>query len=259
MHALVFAAIIYEFPNTTRFETPPAVPVELVSLPPPPPVEEEQQQEAPEPEPEPEPEEQAEPEMPEPKVRQSGATDNTELPAGELPETQVSEEVPEPAKPEESPQEVEKVAEPAPEVPELPESETGTEPKAPEQAQAFAGVPELNLPPAYELPMPTRGMSGISGGPGGGGDPYLNALRDKIIAHIVYPPGSESRRGVARYQAIITRNGQLAHVELVKSSGHRDLDQVGLRAIRTAAPFKRLPGGIPGDRAVIEISLRLGS
>ncbi|WP_342643290.1 TonB family protein [Rhodoligotrophos ferricapiens] len=252
LHLIAFAAAIYEFPNTDRFEAPPAIPVELVTVPEPePPAKEE-------PQPEPEPEKKPEPEQPQPQLRQSGATDNTQLAPEDAPKVQEPEEKPQPAKPEVSPQKVTPVEKPAPEVPKLAESETGTEPKAAETPQMMAGVPKLDLPPAFELPSPARGFSGVSSGPGGGGDPYLNQLRDKIIAKLVYPPGSRSRSGVARYQAIITRQGQLASVELTKSSGHRDLDLVGLRAIRAAAPFKRLPRDIPGSRAIIEISLRLG-
>ncbi|WP_170984179.1 TonB family protein [Rhodoligotrophos defluvii] len=256
LHVLVFAAVIYQFPGASQLDVPQAIPVELVTMPPPPPP---APQEAEEQKPEPEPEKKPEEQQSEPVLRQSGATDNTQLPPSDAPKVEQPEEKPEPARPELSPQQVEQQAKPAPEMPKLVESETGTEPKAPDPPQMMAGVPKLDLPPAFEIPRPARGLSGMSSGPGGGGDPYLNALRDKIVARLVYPPGSESRRGVAQYQAVITRQGKLVSVQLTRSSGYRDLDQVGLQAIRAAAPFKRLPREIPGDRAIIEISLRLGS
>lgn len=263
LHVLLFAAVMVKLPVDPRFTPPPSIPVELVMMPPPaeeaPPEPEPEPEPEPQPEPEPEPEAAPEPEQQQPLMRQSGATDNPDLPAGEAPKVEQPEDLPEPAKPEETPQDVEKVEEPAPELPELPKSETGTEPDVPPQMMQAFGVPKLDLPKAFELPQPSRGFSSASSASGGGGDPYLNALRDKIIAHLDYPPGSEKRQGVARYQAIITRGGQLASVRLISSSGHKDLDTVGMSAIRRAAPFRRLPAGVPGDQAVIEISLRLGA
>ncbi|MGF7158564.1 protein TonB [Rhodoligotrophos appendicifer] len=252
-HIAVLALIIMEMPRENQYTPPPSIPIEIVQLPPEP----EKKQEAQKQE-EPKQEEKKEEKKPEPLARKSGATDKTDIPAGDAPKVETAEKTPEPAKQELSPQE-EKVEKPAPEQPKLRESETGTEPKVQEMAKAFQGAPIPDLPPAFELPTPRRGFSGFSSSPGGGGDPYLNSLRDKIVANLAYPPGSESRRGVAVFQAVISRNGQLQSVQVVESSGFKDLDQVGLKAIRSAAPFRRLPSALPGDKAIIEISLRLGT
>ncbi len=50
-------------------------------------------------------------------------------------------------------------------------------------------------------------------------------------------------RGVAVVSFRITQNGDVVGVGILRSSGDRDLDQIALRVIRTAAPFPPPPSG----------------
>ena len=67
---------------------------------------------------------------------------------------------------------------------------------------------------------------------------YLNAWREKCerIGAINYPSGH--LEGEALILVSILANGTLEEVRILKSSGHRALDQAALATIRQAAPFQ---------------------
>lgn len=91
----------------------------------------------------------------------------------------------------------------------------------------------------------------------GGGDPYLNALRDSVIKHLIFPASSElvGVSGTAQYQIIVDRQGHLLEAELVSSAGNPTLDRVGLNSIKRAAPFDPLPDRITGENVGILVVL----
>jgi protein TonB len=93
----------------------------------------------------------------------------------------------------------------------------------------------------------------------GGGDKYLNAMRDSIINHRFYPPTAEMFGwvGVAIYKIQIDRKGQLMGVRLVKSSGYDLLDKAGLTTIKNAAPFGPVPPGFARGLETIVVDLTL--
>jgi len=99
----------------------------------------------------------------------------------------------------------------------------------------------------------------LESGPGGG-DKYLNAMRDEILRHLVYPPTAELFRisGVAFYEIAITRKGELLDVRLAKSSGYAMLDNAGLQTIRMSAPFDPVPDDIPGHTIGLTLRLSMG-
>jgi protein TonB len=94
----------------------------------------------------------------------------------------------------------------------------------------------------------------------GGGDRYLNAMRDDIRRHRVYPPTAELFRitGTATYDIAINRQGELLDARISKSSGYDILDRAGLQTIRLSAPFEPVPDDIPGDPIRLILRLSIG-
>lgn len=68
-----------------------------------------------------------------------------------------------------------------------------------------------------------------------------------------YP--EEARRkqifGEIRLAVAIERDGSVASVEILESSGHRVLDQAAIRIVRLATPFRPIPASIEADRIEI--------
>ena len=57
--------------------------------------------------------------------------------------------------------------------------------------------------------------------------------------------------GATRLAVTLERDGQVAGIEILQSSGHRMLDQAALRTLRLAAPFASIPDSVAGDRIEI--------
>jgi TonB family protein len=104
--------------------------------------------------------------------------------------------------------------------------------------------------------MPARLDSQIRGQ--GGGDRYLNALRDIIVSNIIYPQAARGSSGVAKYVMVISRQGWMLDLRLVESSASVALDRAGMDAIQNSAPFEPLPPTVPGKAVAIDVYLYLG-
>lgn len=119
-------------------------------------------------------------------------------------------------------------------------------PPPPEKEQAMIPAPPVERPPA-DLPdtSPTRGK--------GGGDPYLNAVRDAILSHFVYPSELSLMRltGTAQYQIVLDRQGNLLGLQLLQSAGNGILDEAGMETIKRAAPFGPPPSDVSGDHVAL--------
>jgi protein TonB len=74
---------------------------------------------------------------------------------------------------------------------------------------------------------------------------YMNLLRQKLEGSgcWVYPPDAAVHGiyGDLRVRFTIKKNGQLGAVELVRTSGYRDLDEAALNALRDCGPYWPLP------------------
>lgn len=72
---------------------------------------------------------------------------------------------------------------------------------------------------------------------------YLQRLREKIEGVWRYPPDAAARGiyGDLLVRFTIRKDGRLGAVELVRTSGHRSLDDAAIRALREAEPFWPLP------------------
>jgi protein TonB len=72
---------------------------------------------------------------------------------------------------------------------------------------------------------------------------YLRRLKERIEGIWIYPRNAAEKGiyGDLIIKFTIKKNGKLGAVELVRTSGYRDLDDAALRALKDAEPFWPLP------------------
>jgi TonB family protein len=233
---LVFLFALFYRPELVappQRKEPPAISVELVPQPkaqPPKPKEQPKPQQQPKPEEkkpeEPKPEEKK-PEQKKPMERRESGGD-PKLKQGAVPK--VEEKTKEPPEKE--------VKKPKPDAPKQPAADL------PDWAKKLAQGYDL---PKQKDSAPTKARgsnaktyrSDMTGE--GGGDAYLNAMRDQVNAHVVYPPSAGGATGAATYGLVVDRSGALRSIRLLVSSGRRDLDLAAGEAIMRSAPFRPLP------------------
>ncbi len=82
---------------------------------------------------------------------------------------------------------------------------------------------------------------------------YLKRLRERIEGVWRYPHEAAERGiyGDLYLKFTIKKNGQLGSVELVRTSGHKVLDDAAMRALREADPFWPLPDELGKDAFTI--------
>lgn len=261
LHIAAVATLVGKLPPQTTPQPQP-IPVELAYEPPKPPEPAKPADQAPAPQ-------QQQP-LPE---RRSGG-DLEHVPPGPSPASTDAEKPPtaEASKP----QPADAVAEtpPPPAMPPLPDlTSPQSEPVPPPATQGATTAPPMPQkkpsppaaqnaaasPPAEPAAATQSSKPDFELGPGGG-DKYLNAMRDKILSHLVYPPTAELFRisGVAFYEIAINRKGELLDVRLAKSSGYAMLDNAGLQTIRMSAPFDPVPDNFPGSTIGLTLRLSMG-
>jgi len=86
---------------------------------------------------------------------------------------------------------------------------------------------------------------------------YFDMVRLKIESRKKYPESAREKqiqgRVVVRF--LITGDGQISSLEIVKSSRHDVLDKAALEAVRNAAPFPRPPADLFKDALRVEITI----
>jgi protein TonB len=72
---------------------------------------------------------------------------------------------------------------------------------------------------------------------------YLRRLKERIESIWIYPPDAAAKGiyGDLLIKFTIKKNGKLGAVEIVRTSGYKNLDDAALRALRNAEPFWPLP------------------
>ncbi|MGH6976944.1 MAG: cell envelope integrity protein TolA [Stellaceae bacterium] len=145
--------------------------------------------------------------------------------------------------------EAKKTAKPEP----APPTRARSEP-APDSARAAAVTPK----PAtegirvLELHLPTRGDADRNRA----GDPYLNAIMQRIESNRVYPPASAfygvPQRTVV-YSVGVNPGGTVSTITLLDSSGQSLIDEAARQMIAASAPFPHLPAELPQVRTSIVI------
>lgn len=223
LHAGVFALLLVKLTAEEPSAEPPTIPVELVSVP------------------EPQPKAKPEP-QPTPQVYRESGGDPDRAPGR-------SSDAAIPAHRELAP-------EPRPATPVQPAEASG--PSSPTEPAARPLPVASPVPPPPRPPAQARTQSVLRGE--GGGNRYLNAVRDDILRNRIYPSLARSLGlvGTAEYELIVDRQGHLLQVRLLRSSGARILDQAGLEAIELSAPLRPLPPDIAGDTVGMVLVLYIG-
>lgn len=128
-----------------------------------------------------------------------------------------------------------------------------TEP-APDSTRAATATPK----PAteglrvLELHLPARGDADRNRA----GDPYLNAIMQRIEGNRVYPPASAfygAPERVVVYSVGVNPGGSVSTITLLASSGQSLIDEAARQMIAASEPFPRLPGELPQVRTSIVI------
>jgi protein TonB len=72
---------------------------------------------------------------------------------------------------------------------------------------------------------------------------YLQRLKERIETIWIYPPDAAAKGiyGELVIEFTIKKNGSLGAVELIRTSGHKNLDDAAIKALRDAEPFWPLP------------------
>lgn len=86
---------------------------------------------------------------------------------------------------------------------------------------------------------------------------YVDAFRSRVeeIGNKNYPDEAKRRNleGHVRLLVAILPSGRVKEVEVLKSSGHRVLDQAALQSVRLAEPFMPFPAAIRKDTDILEV------
>jgi protein TonB len=250
VHALVFSLLLVKPPEKIPVVEPP-IPIEIVSevtpkpkleakpkaeekpLPPPPP------EAAPPPEPQ--------------KIRESGGT--PDRPQGQPIKAPATRAV---AIPEKKLVHASPAKPPPPIDLSLPSLASGLSiPAAPRSPPSRTEQATISLTPPDTPSAESANASPVTGE--GGGDRYLNAVRDAIIRHLTYPASARLGHlaGTAQYAIVIDRQGRLLGVHLLQSTGSDILDRAGIETIREAAPFDPPPPDLTGERIGMLLTLNL--
>jgi protein TonB len=119
------------------------------------------------------------------------------------------------------------------------------------------GAPAL---PYTQFSVGGGSQGALNFGPGGGGDfagryPwYVEAVRRRISGNWLYstvdPAVQWAPRAVVSFQ--VFRDGTIANIQLLRSSGNSSVDNSAIRAILSSSPLERLPNEYSGSYVMVE-------
>ena len=86
---------------------------------------------------------------------------------------------------------------------------------------------------------------------------YLEMVRLKIERHKKYPETARARQieGFVTVRFVITPQGDVLNIEIIKSSRQKSLDKAALKAIHAAAPFPRPPRHLFKGKIPLELTI----
>src|ERR1700684_402172 len=99
------------------------------------------------------------------------------------------------------------------------------------------------------------GFSGSGGGDFAGRFPsYVDAVRNRISSNLLQSTVDPTVRWAPRtsYSVQGMRDGRVANVQMLQSSGNRSVDNSALRAILSSSPMSPLPSNYPGSSVTVE-------
>jgi TonB family protein len=111
---------------------------------------------------------------------------------------------------------------------------------------------------SFAMNGPTQGGMGF-GGPGGGDfagrfPSYVDAVRNRISSNWLQSTVDPTVRWAPRasFSFQVMRDGTVANVQMLQSSGNRSIDNSALRAILSSSPMSALPSSYPGSSVTVE-------
>ncbi len=86
---------------------------------------------------------------------------------------------------------------------------------------------------------------------------YIKAVQNRIAKAVYYPRQAQeaSWEGTLRLSLLVSSDGTLKDVKVIKSSGYKILDDVGLKAVSNVAPFPAIPQELDLKELRIEIPI----
>ena len=86
---------------------------------------------------------------------------------------------------------------------------------------------------------------------------YLEMVRLKIERHKKYPETAKARQieGFVSVRFVITPQGEVLNIEIIKSSRQKSLDKAALKAIHAAAPFPVPPRNLFKGEIPLELTI----
>ena len=125
----------------------------------------------------------------------------------------------------------------------LKKPEPPSPPVPPKQAETLPAPPPPASPSQTPKAPPPREPSRLRLAGQGGGDAYLNQIKSMIEKQRSYPDVANPMRlsGVAVFEILLSRDGQIVSLFLRRSTGAGPLDEEGRKIVRRAAPFPPVP------------------
>jgi periplasmic protein TonB len=113
---------------------------------------------------------------------------------------------------------------------------------------------------SFAMNGPTQGGMGFSGAGGGGGDfagrfpSYVDAVRNRVSSNWLQSTVDPAVRWAPRanFSFQVMRDGTIANVQMLQSSGNRSIDNSALRAILSSSPVSPLPSNYSGNSVTVE-------
>jgi periplasmic protein TonB len=129
----------------------------------------------------------------------------------------------------------------------------------PENAVPYGGGGAPTVPyTSFSMGSGTQGGMGFSGAGGGNFGSkfpwYVEAVQRRVssswLQTTVDPGISTAPRAVVTFD--ILRDGSVANIQVMRSSGNSSVDTSAVRAIRASSPLERLPGEYSGSKVSVE-------
>jgi TonB family protein len=138
-----------------------------------------------------------------------------------------------------------------------PESVPGTTSKPVTPAPNAPSVDGPSSSTNASTSKPTQGASGPL--TIGTADPYYSQVRSQVQSHVRYTPALARRRlqGQVQVALALSANGSVSSLNVLKSSGSTELDQLALESVQKAAPFPIFQSANPTRKLELPIDFRL--
>jgi len=145
-------------------------------------------------------------------------------------------------------------------VPEQQPKEIEEPPPPPEPSQAVVAPPDEPPPQPIEQPKPPTPAvpARVKGGALRVEPSWQTALVRHLQQYKRYPSDAQSRgdEGVVQLSFTVDRSGRVLNREIVRSSGHRELDNEVMSMIERAQPLPPFPASMPQAKLDLTVPIR---